>query len=89
MDIYNVIPDGYYMYIEDFEEEDRKRMNCFFKENYGFEFKDINGKAFNVQLQNALYATHRNVDIIILMARRALNGKKRNYDNWSKAVNYD
>ena len=24
MDIYNVIPDGYYMYIEDFEEEDRK-----------------------------------------------------------------
>lgn len=89
MEIYEVIPDGYYMELEDFEQEERKRMNQFFKENYGFEFKDINGKAFNVQLQNALYATNRNVDIIIQMAKAALNGKKRNYDNWSKAVDYD
>ena len=89
MNMYEVIPDGYYMETKDFEQKDRQRMNQFFKENYGFEFKDINGKAFNTQLQNALHATSKNTDIIFLMARAALNGKKRNYDNWSKAVNYD
>ena len=89
MEIYKVIPDGYYMNTDDFEEEERKRMNQFFKENYGFEFKDVNGKAFNTQLKNALYSSNSNVDIIIQMARAALNGKKKNYENWSKAINYD
>lgn len=89
MEIYEVIPNGYYMNTDDFEEEERKRMNQFFKENYGFEFKDINGEAFNTQLKNALYSSNRNVDIIIQMARAALNGKKKNYENWSKAINYD
>jgi len=86
MEIYEVLK-GIIFETKDVDNEGRLRMNQFFKENYGFEFKDIQSKAFEVQLQNAIYASYEPVNIIITMARAVLRNK--NNDNWHKVINYN
>lgn len=87
MEIYQVLAtDTLYLSIEDFDDMDRERMNRFFKSNYGFEFKNINSKAFEAQLNNALMKTPNAVDIIVEMARVCLKGKKN--PNWQKVIRY-
>lgn len=73
---------------EDISEEEKKRLNKFFKENYNFEFKDIHSKSFEVQLKGALMATSRSDNVVIYIARRVLNARKKYYDKWSEVINF-
>lgn len=86
MEIYEVLR-GVIFKTEDVNSEERLRINQFFKENYGFEFKDTQSKAFEIQLQNAIYASSEPVNIIITMARTALTNK--NNSNWHEVINYN
>jgi len=86
MEIYEVLK-GIICEPKDVEIKDRMRMNQFFRANYGFEFKDVQSKAFEVQLQNAIYASYEPVSIIITMARAILANK--NNSNWHEVINYN
>lgn len=86
MEIYEVLK-GIICDPKDVNNENRIRMNKFFKENYDFEFKDTQSKAFDVQLQNAIYASYEPTNIIITMARAVLANK--NNSNWHKVINYN
>ena len=84
--VYDVIPNGLAFKSSDFYEEDRIRMNFFFKSEYGFWFKDVNSDVFDIQLNDVLMRTSKTRDIVLGLARKVIRTRtspaQHKYVNW-------
>lgn len=61
--------------IEDLNEQERKNMNAYFLDHYGFSFKDIHGEAFEDAVKDAIMQPCKSRDILIKVMRRVMGNR--------------
>ena len=62
--------------IDDIEEQERRNLNAYFLDHFGFQFRDVHSRSFNVQLENAIMNTSNAIDIPIRIARKVQENKE-------------
>ena len=61
--------------IEDLTEQERKNMNVYFLDHYGFAFADIHGEAFEEAVKRAIMQPCKRKDILIKMVRDVMDNR--------------